>query len=271
MKDGFLIIPDFKKKESVSFSEKLSEYFESKKIRYDICEKDDIKSSDYRYAVVLGGDGTVLEASRELIDRDIPIIGINFGHLGYLSTCEPDNAFGALDSILEGDCRVEKRITLHGSIIRKNEKADECIAVNEITIHRGTISRSLSLDLNICGEYIDSFRSDGILVSTPTGSTAYNLSAGGPIISPETECFIITQICAHSLKSYPIVTSAEDTVEIRVADDVCRPLLVADNCEPVELIKDDRIVIVKSEKQFKSVKLNSGSFYRTLRIKMSQR
>lgn len=271
MSKRFLMITNTSKSASVEFSLKLKKYIVDKSC--GVTEySDDICSFDgFDFAIVLGGDGTVIDASAVLFDYEIPIACVNFGTLGYLSSCEPNEAFSLIDRLITGDYKIENRATLEGYIERNGEKLSSFKSINDVSIHRGVVNSSLDYELNINGELIDVFKSDGVLVSTPTGSTAYNLSAGGPVVAPGSNCLVVTQICAHSLNDCPIVISNEDSVCINILNDFSSPVLVSDHDAPVELKNKDLIFIRKGEKNIKTVKINDSSFYSVLRRKISHR
>ncbi len=271
MSKRFLLIVNSSKTASVEFSQKLIEYILKSGNNVEVYSENIKALSDFDFAIVLGGDGTVIDAAASLYEYDIPIACVNFGTLGYLSSCEPDEAFMLIDKLLSGDYTVDNRTTLEGSIFRSNEKIYDFMSVNDVSIHRGVVNSSLNFELIINSEVIDDFWSDGMLVSTPTGSTAYNLSAGGPVIAPGSNCLVVTQICAHSLNDCPIVISDDDTVCIKILNDLSSPVLVSDNNIPKELINGDLIFVRKGRKTIKTIKINDGNFYSVLRRKISNR
>lgn len=228
-------------------------------------------------AAVIGGDGTVLRSVRTLLACDLPIWAVNFGRVGYLTDCEPEGAFDALRMILSGDYLTENRILLEGEIEDADAPTAHFTALNEAVLHRSALSRALKLELAVNGSPLQTVSSDGLIVATPTGSTAYNLSAGGPILMPESGNLVITPICPYMFGGSSIVISGTDTVSVHVslpapeddgADDL--PMIVVDGCEKIALHDGARITIRQSEKCVRLVRTQRDSFYRTLQKKLAQ-
>lgn len=234
-------------------------------------------SGDADLAAVIGGDGTVLHSVRSLLDHDLPIWAVNFGHIGYLTDCEPEGALDALQNILAGDCQTEQRTLLEGEIENHTGQITCFTALNEAVIHRSALSRALKLELSVNHSPLQTFSADGLIVATPTGSTAYNLSAGGPILMPGSENLVITPVCPYMLGGSSIVVSGTDTVGVRVFlpvpddDDPDRlPVIVVDGCEKIALHGGERVTVRRSEKRVKLVRTRQDSFYRTLQKKLAQ-
>lgn len=222
--------------------------------------------------IVLGGDGTILQASHDLISIDVPILGINIGTLGFLADIELHNVYEALDSLFVDDYVLEHRMMLEGCIKRSNEKPYISNALNEVVIERSGFSRIISLSVYVNGQFANRYRGDGILISTPTGSTGYNLSAGGPVVKPDNQVIILTPICAHSLGSRSIILNASDEILVKVEmskktqdEEV---IATYDGYESKVLHAEDLIKIKKSDKTTKFVKFKSNNFFETLRTKI---
>jgi NAD+ kinase len=165
--------------------------------------------------VVLGGDGSVLAAARAVGDRDVPILGINLGHLGFLTEVGPDRAVEALDRVLRGDAQVVERQRIGVRVLRRGREIASGVALNDAVVTKGSaLARMIELDVRVDAEHIALFRSDGLIVSTPTGSTAYNLSAGGPVVEPTVEALVINPICPHILSLRPLVVRADCAIEV---------------------------------------------------------
>ncbi|MDR1558307.1 MAG: NAD(+)/NADH kinase [Clostridiales bacterium] len=211
--------------------------------------------------VVLGGDGTMLQAAHHAALADIPLLGVNLGTLGYLTDVEPGEIDLALDAALQGRFTLERRIMLRTDL---NEK---WAALNDIVISRGIFSKLIRFQLYINDEYIDTIRADGIIVSTPTGSTAYNLSAGGPILKPDSEMMVITAICPHALYLRPWVISAGDTVGVRVLNDADATIAM-DGRNMTELEPGRLLSIKRSATRTSIIKTKHLGFYEILRRKM---
>lgn len=164
--------------------------------------------------IVLGGDGTLLSVARAIGDRGIPILGVNLGSLGYLTEVPLEDLYPAMKRVFAGEYEIENRAMLSASVIRHGEKALEHVVLNDVVINKGVIARIIDLDTYVNKHYVSTFKSDGLLVATPTGSTAYSLSAGGPIVYPTLESMVLTPICPHTLTNRPIVLPLDVTVEV---------------------------------------------------------
>ena len=222
--------------------------------------------------IVLGGDGTILQAAHDVLDSELPILGINIGTLGFLADIELHNIYEALDSLFMDEYVLEHRMMLEGCITRNNEKLYLSSALNEIVIERSGFSRIISLNVYVNGKLANRYRGDGILVSTPTGSTGYNLSAGGPVVKPDNQVIILTPICAHSLSSRSIVLNASDEILVKIETSKKTQdeevIATYDGYESVLLHADDIIEIKRSDKKTKFVKFKSNNFFETLRTKI---
>ena len=163
--------------------------------------------------VVLGGDGTLLSVARQVWKKNIPILGVNLGGLGFLTEITLDELYPVLEKVLRNEFEINEREVLNASVIRKGKRIAEFIVLNDAVINKGALARIIDLETTINDEYLSTFRSDGLIISTPTGSTAYNLSAGGPIVYPSLHTIIITPICPHTLTIRPIIIP--DDVRIR--------------------------------------------------------
>lgn len=220
------------------------------------------------FVVVLGGDGTILRVARKAALYNTPILGINFGTLGYLADVERNDAIEAITKVLENQYTVEKRMMLEAFLERGCISHDINLALNEVCVTNLAYSRMISLDIQINGKYVDTVRADGIIVSTPTGSTAYNLSAGGPILSPDTELMTITHICPHTLYSRPIVVSGEDEIKIQVNGSFNNVQFTCDGQNGRPLRDRDVVVIKKSNYYTNIIKTTNLNFYDIMRRKM---
>ena len=224
------------------------------------------KSVDF--VVVIGGDGTILRVARSAAIFDTPILGINFGTLGYLADVEKINAIDAIEKVLNGDFTIENRMMLGPYVERGCVSHEINLALNEVCITNSVCSRMIKLSVEVNGEYFDTFRADGIIVSTPTGSTAYNLSAGGPILSPHTELMTITHICPHTLYARPFVIDGNDVVRIRVQSNYNNVQMSCDGQSTVQMKNDDVIIVKKSRYVTRIIKTTNMNFYDILRRKM---
>lgn len=221
--------------------------------------------------ITLGGDGTLIQAARDLAGRQIPIIGVNLGTLGYLTQISREEDIKQmLNDIIEDQYRVEKRMMLKGSVYRDGEKIYEGLALNEIVLTRREMFRVLKFLIYVNGECLNNYTADGMIVATPTGSTAYNLSAGGPIVEPAARMTILTPICPHALNIRSIVFPAEDMIEIEMSGGNDQgQVIVYDGDAVWDVETGDRIKIEEARTETILLKLKHGSFLDNLREKMA--
>ena len=218
-------------------------------------------------AIVIGGDGTLIQVSRKLVFHNIPILGVNLGTLGYLTEVEVKNIEEAIDQLIAGDYTIEKRMMLYGKI-GKNKRE---IALNDIVVARKGHLHIMELNIYVNGEFLNAYHADGLIISTPTGSTAYSLSAGGPIVEPTAAMILLTPICSHALNKSSIVFSAGDEIVIEIGKNRGASEGVAvsfDGLEGAMLEGGERIVIRRARETTKLIKLSNTSFRETLREKM---
>jgi len=218
--------------------------------------------------VVVGGDGTILKVARELVEWEIPVLGINAGHKGFLAETEITNLQECLHYLLEGNYYVNERVILHTNVKRKGEKALDFMAVNDVVLSRGPFSRIIDLDVYINQEYLETYSGDGVILSTSTGSTAYSLSAGGPIVHPSLEVLVITPVCPHSLYNRSVIVSASEAICIKVASSHADIVLTMDGQVGFRLQKGDSVKTSRSSHKVKLVSFPSSSFYKLLHHKL---
>lgn len=229
--------------------------------------------SDTDCIIVIGGDGTLIQAARDLRNLDIPMIGVNMGHLGFLAEIEQDNFEEMLAMVIDNNYKVESRIMLNGSVYRNGVKIYQDIALNDIVAGRSGNLRVIDFKVYVNEEYLNLYSADGAIIATPTGSTAYNLSAGGPILEPCANIMSITPICSHTLGSRSIVLSADSSVKIEICsnrnsdDDDTK--VYFDGNSSFLLKEGDIIEINKSKLNTKIMKLNRMSFVEVLHKKMN--
>ena len=221
---------------------------------------------------MLGGDGTLIQAARDLHMRNIPLLGVNIGTLGFLTDIEKDNLYTALASVIRGDYEYDARMMLKGEVYRDGELIYENTALNDITINRNGILRVIDFDVFVNNEYLNSYSADGVIVSTATGSTAYSLSAGGPIVQPNAEILMITPICPHTLNKRSIVLGADNTIEIIMSDNKRleeERVASFDGELFCKVITGDKLVITRLENKVRLIKTSKQSFLQILRKKMN--
>lgn len=236
--------------------------------RYDFSDMPE----DIECVLVLGGDGTLLQAARELLQRHIPLLGINLGTLGFLTSAEKSELPKCLDSVLDDSCSIDERMMLEGVAYHGSEKIQMNIALNDVIIARAGFSRLVELKIYVNGELLSIYNADGIIVSTPTGSTGYSLSAGGPIIFPQTDVIVITPICPHSLQARSLVVSGEDRIMIEIGrrrkTQKEEAMVTFDGRSAQELETGDRIEIYKAQETTQLIRLKGRSFYQALQNKI---
>ena len=222
--------------------------------------------------LVIGGDGTILAAARMLVGSNIPLLGINLGTLGFLADVNLADLSKTLDLLLQDQYQVENRIMLTAEVYKQGEQAATYIALNDFNINRFGASRVIGLKVGINGSVIDRYRADGVIVCTPTGSTGYNLSAGGPIINPTCKNFVITPICPHSLTARSIVLAKEDivTVEVeQIRSNIKEEAIISfDGREGLSLFPGDQVKIYKSQEVTPFIKATEVSFVQILKEKL---
>ena len=227
---------------------------------------------DIDAVLVLGGDGTVIQAARDLARRDVPFLGINVGTLGYLTEVEASEYGQALDTLIRGEYYLEKRMMLCGEVFTEEGKTYAGKALNDIVISRQGVLRVVNFQIFVNGRYLNSYNADGMIISTPTGSTGYNLSAGGPIVEPGAEMLLITPVCPHTLNARSIVLSGHDQVEIVIGPgrkmEKDRAVATFDGDTEIGLVSGERVKIRRSIHATKLIKLNDQSFLEVLSRKL---
>jgi len=222
--------------------------------------------------LVLGGDGTILQTARQAAHFKLPILGINLGNLGFLTEVEFSEAKDSLIALKENKYNIEKRMMLNGILIREKTQIARFVALNDIGIIKATFGRIIRINVSVNKELVDYYSADGLLISTPTGSTAYSLSAGGPIITPNLECLLITAICPHTLGARPIVVAGDDIIEVEVLEDNKDVLLSVDGQQEAVLRKGDIIEIKKSQSYVKLVRAKAKRhFFELIYKKLRER
>lgn len=218
--------------------------------------------------IVLGGDGTLLSVARLVRDYAVPILGVNLGGLGFLTEITLEELYRVLERVVQGDFTTDERVVLNASVIRRGERMAEFIVLNDAVINKGALARIIDLETTINGEYLTTFKSDGLILSTPTGSTAYNLSAGGPIVYPSLHCIIITPICPHTLTNRPIVIP--DDVEIRATLKTKQQevILTLDGQLGFTLEFEDVVEVKKAEGHILLIKSPYRHYFEVLREKL---
>jgi NAD+ kinase len=218
--------------------------------------------------VVLGGDGTMISTARLTGDREVLVLGINYGSLGYLTDFRIEEMFPALEMILAGEYEIDRRVMLDVEHFRADKKLAEGRVLNDVVVNKSALARIIEIEVNLSNLYVNSFRADGLIVATPTGSTAYNLSAGGPILYPSMNAVVLTPICPFTLTNRPIVVPDEDEIEIRLKNHIEGVVLTLDGQIGFPIKVSDKVLIRKSATTFNLVQPPNRNYFDVLRNKL---
>lgn len=278
------IIPNIYKDKDLNITRSILYWLLNKDVELyletDIANKLDHRGNSYSrdmiysnsdVVIVLGGDGTILNIARQASAYKVPLFGINLGHLGFLAEAEISDMYLSLERIISGDYFIEKRMMLEACVDDPDLCMKELTALNDISVIKGMHSRMVRFSVFINDSFFELYSADGIVISTPTGSTAYSLSAGGPIVSPELKVLIITPICPHTLHNRPIVVSEKDEVRIEICDDNPEVMLSVDGQDSYKLSPGMVVKFRSSNCVTNLVKLKQRSFFDVLRRKISER
>lgn len=220
-------------------------------------------------AISLGGDGTLLRTARFLHGARVPILGVNLGRLGFLTTCSASELPRALALVMSGDFEVDERMALHGEAVRQDGATGESWhALNDIVMHKGGYARMLSVRVTVSGDMLGAYTADGIVIASPTGSTAYSLSAGGPLVTPSLDSIIITPVSAHTLAIRPIVVPPDVEVVVESVEGPDVVLVTVDGQAGARFAHGDRLVVRRAEHPVCIVRMPGNSFFDRLRMKL---
>ncbi len=218
--------------------------------------------------VVLGGDGTLLATARALNRKPVPLLAVNLGGLGFLTVVTTEELYPTLESAIAGNLQTEQRVQIEAEIVRADEVIASYLALNDVVLNKGAIARVLDFDVCVDGKFVSTYKADGLIVSTPTGSTAYSLAAGGPVIVPSVEAFIVTPICAHTLTNRPIVLPDSVTVEVAVKSQRESVYLTVDGQVGIALRSDDTVRVKKAASHAVLVQSFHKNYFEVLRQKL---
>jgi NAD+ kinase len=230
-------------------------------------EREEIPT-DVEMIIVLGGDGTLLSVARQVWDKNIPILGVNLGGLGFLTEITLDELYPVLERVVQDDFATNEREVLNAGVIRREKRIAEFIVLNDAVINKGALARIIDLETTINGEYLSTFRSDGLIISTPTGSTAYNLSAGGPIVYPSLHTIIITPICPHTLTIRPIIIPDDVKIRALLKSRDEEVTLTLDGQQGFTLEFEDVVEVGKAEGRILLIKSPYRHYFELLREKL---
>jgi NAD+ kinase len=233
----------------------------------DLCQEAELGDQSADMAIVLGGDGAILRAARQMGYHQAPVLGVNLGKLGFLAHLSPEELREHFPHVVEGKYRVTQHLMYECSVECGSVRRTY-LGLNEVVVHTGPPFPMLDLDLKIDGEVVSRIGGDGLIISTPIGSTAHNLSAGGPILSQELSAFVITPVCPHALAHRPLVDSADKVYTIALAPGARGAVLIVDGQETAPLGPEDQVLIRRAPVKFGLVKVAGRSYYQTLREKL---
>jgi NAD+ kinase len=269
------IFPNVEKKDSFKISKEIKNFLEKNKIKVvtedniahlmDAEKMSTVNEKDINFLISVGGDGTILRVAHKYLDLNIPILGINMGQIGFMADIPTADLMPSLEDLINKKYKIEKRVILEAT----NPSNEILYAINEIVLHKSPNHKLIEFSIHIDGKYLSNFFSDGIIVSTPNGSTAYSLSAGGPILCPELEAIVLTPICPHTISVRPLVLTANHEIDIKYLSSHENDILVrADIAGALSVKTDDIIRIRKSKKTFNLVKLDRYDYFSTLNSKL---
>ncbi|MBI5186857.1 MAG: NAD(+)/NADH kinase [Nitrospinae bacterium] len=230
--------------------------------------KEDVGAKDLDLLIVLGGDGTLLSVARMMYGRGVPILGVNMGSLGFLTEVTMDEIYPTLESVLAGKIDFEERILLSVTVLKKGEVRESHTVMNDVVFNKGVLSRIVDLKVSINGQYVSSYRGDGLIIATPTGSTAYSMAAGGPILYPTIDALIICPICPFSFANRPIVIPGNREIEVRLEVEHKDFYVTLDGQVGFEMNFDDAIHIRRADSRLKLIHLPEKNYYEVLRKKL---
>jgi len=258
------ILADLKRMGAKSAIQKLTSYLARKKIK--VLMNEISKQADL--VIALGGDGTILKVARQVSGLSVPVLGVNLGGLGFLAGVSLSDLYPALSLILQKRFRTVERMLLRSEVFRKGKRVREFLALNDAVVKNGVTARVIRLRLEVNNQYVATYVGDGLIVSTPTGSTAYSLAASGPIVHPDLSLIILSPICPHTLALRPLIISSKDTVNIWVEADHHEVILTMDGQENIPLQLGDLVQVRKARERLKLIVPEKRSYYQVLRTKM---
>lgn len=267
------LFPNEKKKQSFDLAKGIQEFLTAQGI-FVVAEDEkaqnigakpmsSIDRKHINFLITMGGDGTILRLSYRFGDIDAAIIGINLGHLGFMADIPISDIYPSLTDLIKGSYKIENRLMLEGTY-----DGNVYHAVNDMVFHRAANQSLIELAIHVDGIYLNTFKADGIIISTPNGSTAYSLAAGGPILSPNLEAFVITPICPHTISNRPIVLTAEHELQIQYLNEYAPIEVRADGLDHFMMKTGQIFRVKKSDRRFKLVNLLRHDYYATLRTKL---
>ena len=234
----------------------------------DVVERDLIAFRKPEFVIVLGGDGTLLAAARAVARAEIPVLGVNLGSLGFLTEVSLADLYPTLEALQQNCCAVESRAMLHCQLVREGKCASEYEALNDVVVSKGALARISDFDVYIDDAFVSNYKADGLIIATTTGSTAYSLASGGPILAPDVPGFVITPVSPHALTNRPLVVRDSAGIEVRIKSTQEDSYLTVDGQVGMPVRDSDRIVCRKSKHQVKLIRRRETTFFDVLRVKL---
>lgn len=262
--DSVVIVTKPHQPEVAQAAAELAEWFSRKGVRASLDPASAVRAD---LCVVVGGDGTLLAAARMMAANQIPILAINYGGMGFLTEVTREEMYPALERVMEGEPTTSERMMMQ-VVVNRGADVETYHALNDAVIHKGTLARIIDVEARVDGHYVSKFRSDGLILSTPTGSTAYNVSAGGPIVFPTMGAMILTPISSHTLTNRPIVLPGESRVEITLCSAQDEVYLTVDGQVGMKLEVGDRLRIRKSDRVVRLIVPSGKDYFDVLRSKL---
>ena len=271
-----LIIVNIGKKESLSLSGQIMEFLSARGIECASMDFDgfnqNIPLNQYEFVITLGGDGTVLYAARNCVDYDIPVFPVNLGQFGFMASVQQNEWQQSLEQFLNGEAPFQYRSMLSAQLYRDGKMISEGLGLNDVVISAKHTARTVAMDMHLDGDHLCRLKADGVIICTPTGSTAYSASAGGPIVDPVLDAVVMTPINSFSLSSRPIVLRPDGILSINIqpcrTKEIC---MIIDGQEPVSLMAGDEIKIKRLERKIKIICCTQEKFFNALRSKLNWR
>lgn len=278
------LVPNWRKRNAKLVVEQIRKFFDKRRIALQIAgpERVDFYSElsladqleswrdNLELIVVVGGDGTILRVARDLSYWNIPVLGINMGHKGFLAEIEVEQMERFLQYLATGQYSFHERMMIEARLCRGSEEVASYLALNDVVVSRGPFSRIITVESYVNDDYMETYSGDGVIVATPTGSTGYSLSAGGPIVTPTMQLLIVTPICPHSLYNRSVVISGNELIRLQVDSRQMEVVLTVDGQVRQNLQNDDQITISRSEQTVRLVSFQDYSFYRMLHQKLKE-
>lgn len=276
------LIPNWHKKNSKLVVEKIGHFFKQRRLKLKTADKRTVDFyseeslasqlanwvNELELIIVVGGDGTILRVARDLACWEVPILGINLGQKGFLAEIEVEQMERFLQYIAVQQYDYQERMMIEAWLKRGNKDMERYLALNDIVVSRGPFSRIITVEASVNEDYMESYSGDGIIIATPTGSTGYSLSAGGPIVNPTMDLFVITPICPHSLYNRAVIVNGKDEIRLRVDSRQVQVVLTVDGQVRFALEDKDQVIVCRSEQRVKLVCFQDYSFYRMLHQKL---